>query len=289
MKKIDLRRNFLSFAAIMIGAAISALGLVFFLIPCKIVAGGVSGIATVIYYMSGRHFPVGVSMIFMNVFLILLQAKLIGGKSSMKTVFVILLQPVFIDVMMKITENKGLTADPMLACLFGGVLCGIGIGIVFKFGGTTGGTDIVAQIISKYMRFSVGVSLTMTDFTISLISGAILGKIELSLYGIITIFFTSKIIDAVQHGFSYSKVVFVISEQYMFIAEEVMGELGRGVTLIDATGMFTDRPHKMLMIVVNRRQLYDVKEFVRDIDPHAFMIVCDAHEVLGLGFQKIEE
>lgn len=286
MKK-NIFKVLIEFLLLNIGLIITTGGLVYFLIPNKIVAGGVSGIATLLYYLF--NIPIGITMIIINTFLILIQFKLFGKNSSFKTIYAIIFQSFTIDMWMKYTNNQMLTTDNMLASLFGGLLCGIGMGLVLRNGGTTGGTDILALIVNRIFKISIGISLTFIDFTIAISSGFLLGKIELALYGIITIFFTSKIIDIVLEGFAYSKIVFIISKQYMFISELIMGELERGVTKLDGIGMYTGDKRPVLMVVINRKQLYQLKNIVASIDKNAFMVIAEAHQVLGLGFQPISK
>ncbi|PLX16461.1 MAG: hypothetical protein C0601_10110 [Candidatus Muiribacterium halophilum] len=282
-----LYQKIINFILLNIGFTISALGYVYFFLPNRIVNGGAGGVATVLYYTFG--FNVSLTLITINIFLVFLQMRLLGKSSSFKTLYVIIVQPIVIQFLLKYADKTHITDDPMLACLFGGVMTGIGIGIVFKVGGTTGGTDILARIFSKYLRVSVGRALTVIDFSIALSSGIFLGKIELALYGIISIFFVTRIIDIIQQGLNYSKVVYIISPQYMIISEALMGELQRGATLIDVQGLFTQKDKKMIMIVINKRQIFRLKEIIDQFDPGAFTVVTDAYSVMGNGFKRHPE
>jgi len=280
-------QKLINFILLNIGFTISALGYVYFFLPNKIVNGGAGGVATVLFHTF--EFNVSITLLTINIFLILLQLKVLGRFSSYKTLYVILVQPLVIQFLLKHADKTQITDDKMLACLFGGVLTGIGIGIVFKVGGTTGGTDILARIVAKYLRISVGRALTVIDFSIALSSGVFLGNLELALYGIISIFFLTRIIDIIQQGLNYSKVVYIISPQYMIIAEALMGDLQRGATLVEVQGMYTQKDKKMIMIVINKRQIFRLKEIIDQFDPAAFTVVCDAYSVMGNGFRRHPE
>jgi uncharacterized membrane-anchored protein YitT (DUF2179 family) len=263
------------------------MGYVYFLLPNKIVGGGLTGVSTILFYT--LDIPVSVTLIVINLLLMIIQFKVLGSASSLKTLYVVLLQPVVIELMLKYGDFQQVTDDRMLACLFGGVLTGLGIGIVIKVGGTTGGTDILAQVISKYLKMSIGRVLSVIDPAIAISAGLFLGKFEFSLYGIITIFFSSKIIDMVQNGLNYSRVVYVISDQYQIIGENIMGRLQRGVTQLDVKGMYSEKDRKMLMIVIGKRQIFELKEIINMFDPTAFVVVTEAFSVMGKGFRQLKE
>ncbi|MCK9225652.1 MAG: YitT family protein [Candidatus Muirbacterium halophilum] len=285
--KKPLYQTLFDFILLNFGFIIYLVGYVYFLLPNKIVGGGLTGVCTILFYTLG--IPVSVTLIVINAILMIIQYKVLGSSSSIKTLYVVLLQPVVIEIMLKYNHLFHVTEDRMLACLFGGVLTGLGMGVVIKVGGSTGGTDILAQVLSKYLKISIGRVLSVIDPAIAISAGVFLGNFEFSLYGIITIFFNSKIVDMVQSGLNYSRVVYVISDQYQIIGETVMGKLQRGVTQLEVKGMYSENDKKMLMIVIGKRQIFELKGIINMFDPMAFVVVTEAFSVMGRGFRQLKE
>ena len=177
------------------------------------------------------------------------------------------------------------TMDPLLGAIFGGISVGLGLGIVFRGGASTGGTDLAAQIITKYTGFSLGTSVLMIDGLI-VFSAALVFDIEKALFALISLFVTTKTIDIVQLGFSQSKMVYIFTNKQEEMRDTIYKEIDRGVTKIPAIGGYTEEERPILMVVVHQREFTKLKHFVKMIDPSAFVIVSDAHEVLGEGFKK---
>jgi len=178
-----------------------------------------------------------------------------------------------------------LTGDLLLASLYGGIMSGIGLGIVFRFEGSTAGTDLAAAIFNKLFGFSVGQSLLGIDFFVITIAGLAFGSAELALYGLISLFITTQIIDLVQEGPTSAKAFFIMTSKGEQVAREIMDKLDRGVTYLQARGGYTGEPREMLFCVVGKREITRLKDIVYHIDKQAFVIVADAHEVLGEGFK----
>lgn len=264
------------------GVVLTALGLDLFLIPNKIAAGGVSGIATILHYVIGS--PVGLTMLALNVPLFAMGIYRLGltfGFRSLYGTISLSFAVDFFDVFVPVP-----TQDPLLASLFGGVLVGLGLGLVFRFRGTTGGTDLAAAILRTYTGVNIGQLLFLVDATVVLAAGFVFQSWELALYALITIFITAWVIDLVQEGISYTKAFFIISDRVDIIAGKVLRELGRGATALKGRGLYTGTDREVLLTVVNRSEVSRLKEMVYHTDPGAFVIVADVREVLGEGFKE---
>jgi uncharacterized membrane-anchored protein YitT (DUF2179 family) len=272
-----------NYTGITLGAIITAVALNMFLIPNKVAAGGVSGMATVLHYLLG--FPVGVTMLALNIPLFLAGVKVLGAKFGIKTLYGAAVLSLVIDATAPFTPV--LTRDLLLSSLYGGALSGLGLGLVFRFGGTTAGTDLAAAIINKLTRISVGQSLLSVDFFVIASAGIAFHSAELALYALISLFLTSHIIDLIQEGPSTAKAFIIISPRAGLIAKSIMSELERGVTYFQGKGGYTDEPREVLFCVVGTGEIMRMKDLVYGIDPHAFVIVADTHEVLGEGFTRM--
>ena len=269
-----------SIVGITVGAILTAIALNMFLIPNKVAAGGVSGMATVLHYLIGV--PVGITMLALNVPLFLASIKVLGAKFGMRTLYGAAILSVVIDLTAPFTPV--LTHDLLLSSLYGGVLSGVGMGLVFRFGGTTAGTDLLAAIINRLTGVSVGQALLAVDFFVIASAGVAFASAELSLYALISLWLTSYIIDLIQEGPSTAKAFFIMSEKSEDVGERIMSELGRGVTFFQSKGGYTGQARDVLFCVVSTSEVVRLKELVSGIDPRAFVIVADTHEVMGEGF-----
>jgi uncharacterized membrane-anchored protein YitT (DUF2179 family) len=271
-----------------LGIAITAFSLDAFLIPNKLAAGGVSGLATVIYYwmLDNMAFavPIGTQMLIMNAALLLVAFKVRGVRYIAKTLFGAVLLSVLVDVMAPFIPHLG-TSDLLLAALYGGVVSGVGMGLVFKAGGNTGGTDIVGQLLSSRLPFGVGQIMLVVDASITLLAAVQFGP-TLALYGAVAIFVCTMTIDIVLEGLPIEKAVYVISDAAPAIAQSVTAELGRGATFLDATGAWTGEPRGMLLVVLSRNELDDLKAIVRSHDGDAMVIISNVNETIGEGFRS---
>lgn len=270
------------YLGITIGVILTALGLDMFLIPNKIAAGGVSGIGTILFYLF--HIQVGLTMLIINIPLFLLSVKQLGIQIGMRSLYGTISLSIFIDLLAKKLPIP--THNPILAAVYGGILVGLGIGIVFKFKGTTGGTDLAAALIRRLTGHAVGFLLFTIDGMVIIAAGLVFNA-ELALLALITVYLTGRIIDFVQEGFNYAKAVFIISDDSNTIADAVLKQMDRGVTAMSGRGAFTGTDKDVLLSVVGRGEISRLKELVREIDPGAFVIVTDVHEVLGEGFKRI--
>ncbi|MHB8157305.1 MAG: YitT family protein [Desulfocucumaceae bacterium] len=270
-------------AGVTLGAVLTALGLDIFLIPNKIAAGGVSGIATVIHYL--LHVPVGATMLVLNIPLFLMGVYRLGLRFGFRSLYGTISLSFFIDALAPFVP--ALTNDPLLAAIFGGVLAGLGLGLVFKYRGTTGGTDLAAAVLRTYTGANVGQLLFAVDSVVVLGAGLAFNSWELALYAMITIFVTAWLIDLVQEGFSYTKAFFIISSQSERIARAVLHELDRGATVLRGRGAYSGEDRDVLLVVVYRAEVTRLKDLIHNIDSRAFVILTDAHEVLGEGFKPL--
>lgn len=278
---MDRKVQFLDIFYILLGSIILAFSLAAFTIPNKIVAGGLSGIATILFYVLNT--PVGMFMLVCNALLIILQAKMIGKKSAWKTLLSIITVSVAIEIMMNLIELEPLTNEPILACLYGGLLAGVGVGLAFKGGGTTGGIDIVSQILNIRYRIPVGDVILLSNIFITFFAGTAFGP-ELALYGLITVFFSGKVIDAVLEGMSVFRTVFIMSKHHEELGWAIIEELHRGVTCLNGYGVYSGKDSSTLLTVVRRREIPMLRNIIYDIDPKAFVIIGDSRQVLGRGF-----
>lgn len=274
-----LTNRVMDYAGVLLGVFITAVGLSWFLIPSKIAAGGVSGLATVTYYLF--NFPVGLTMLALNIPLFLASFKILGLRFGAKTIFGAATLSLMVDLLNEWAFP--LTSDPILACVYGGVISGIGLGITFRFGGSTGGTDMAAQILARYFPISVGQALLVVDGFVIILAGLVFGP-ELALYALVSVFISTKTIDIVQEGQSYAKAAFIIANDPHTIGNIIMESLGRGATLIQAKGMFTGLDRDMLFVIVSRSEIAKLKQIASEIDQRAFVVIADVSEVLGEGF-----
>ena len=275
-----------------VGALITAFGLDAFLIPNKIAAGGVSGLSTIIHYTAlnlwGVAIPVGTMMLGFNVALLAIAAWRRGWRYAGRSIYGTVLLSVFIDGIAWMWPTLNLAPhDALLAALYGGVIVGLGLGLVFKAGGNTGGTDIVAQLLVRRLGLGVGQLILLVDGFVTVLAAIAFGP-TLALYGLVAIFIQGFVIDLVQEGLSVEKAAYIMSEQYEKIGAAILTELGRGATLLHGLGMYTGSERPVILTVISRREIDALKEIVKTIDPSAFVIVSDVREVLGEGFRSFE-
>jgi uncharacterized membrane-anchored protein YitT (DUF2179 family) len=271
-----------------VGILITAYALDAFLIPNKIAAGGVSGLATVIFYVLKDAglvvIPVGLLMLLMNVGLLAVAIRLRGWRFGAKTIYGAVGLSLAVDLMAPFVPALA-SSDRLLAVLWGGALSGIGMGMVFRVGGNTGGTDIVAQLLTKKFSLGVGQLMLLVDAGVLIVAALKFGP-ELALYGAVAVFVTTTTIDVVQEGLSTEKAVFIFSKMNDEIGAAILRELGRGATAFAARGMYTGESREVIFCVVSRREIDDLKNIVHALDPEAFVVISDVHEALGEGFKE---
>ncbi|WP_003543799.1 YitT family protein [Desulfotomaculum nigrificans] len=272
------------YLGVTIGVLLTAVGLDAFLVPAKIAAGGLSGVATILYHLA--HLPVGMTMLALNVPLFLWSIIRLGWRYTVNSLYGTVALSVFIDLLAP--HMPLLTKDLLLASLYGGVLTGLGLGVVFRFNGTTGGTELLAAIFRTYVGVNIGQLLFVIDGVVVLWAGIVFRSTELALYALITIFLTSWIIDLVLEGLSYAKAFIIISQHADTIGQAILTRLDRGATAWKGHGMYTGQEREVLLSVVARAEVAKLKQIVHEADPEAFIILADVHEVLGEGFKRLE-
>ncbi len=278
----------MSYTLIIIGAFIMAAGYVLFISPYKIVPGGVYGIGIVLYHLLG--FPVGLTGLALNIPLTIFGIRLLGPRFGVKTVVGFFLASGFIDGLAYLYGNQPLVQDdPLLSSIFGGVFLGLGLGLIFKARATSGGTSIIAMIVTKYTRMPLGQSLMVIDALIVMLGLLSFGDWTIPLYSLIVIFITGKVIDVVLEGFSYEKTLFIVSDKYEEIASKILDDLNRGGTYIEARGMYKKDEKKIIFVNVTRREVAILQDYINQIDPDAFVTVIEASEILGKGFRSLQE
>ncbi|MGI6113350.1 MAG: YitT family protein [Mahellales bacterium] len=272
------REELYRYIGIVAGTFITSLAFNFFLIPNRVAPGGISGIATVLFYVF--RLPVGITMLVLNIPLFIAGLKVLGGIFGFKTLIATILLSFFIDI----AKVRPLTQDIMLASVYGGIVMGFGLGIVFKAGATTGGTDLGAKIVHKFFPFiTIGWVLFAIDFCVVITAAVVFGP-EQALYALVSLFIASKIIDIVQEGLNSAKAFIIISDHNDAIGRAVLEKMGRGVTNLSGEGMFTGNKRSVLLCVVSRLEITRLKNIVYEIDPKAFVILTDVREVIGEGF-----
>ena len=269
--------------ATIFGSTVFALGFALFLQPNDMNAGGISGLAMVFVELTGLG-SVGLLSILINLPLFLLGGLKIGRRFFAGSLLGMLLSSVLIDAFSVIPMP---VVDPLIGVLYGGVLCGFGLGVVFVCGTSTGGSDILVRLLKlRYRNVPIGQISLCFDAIVVALTGLVFHDITKALYTGVTVYVTSKVIDAVVYRFDYSKVALIISSEYQTIAETIGTRLDRGATYLLAEGSYTHKETKVVLAAVKKQQLAELKELVMQIDPKAFVIVQEAHQVLGDGFSR---
>lgn len=269
----------IEYTLLIVGSFIVAFSFNVFLNPNQIASGGVAGISTIIEQK--LNIEPAVTQWSLNIPLFIVGVFLLGGKFGVKTAVGSVILPLFV---LLTSGWQPLTENLLLATIYGGIGVGIGLGIVFRGRSSTGGLDLAAQIIHKYTGISLGSAVALLDGMVILTAGLVFTP-EKALYALIGLFVTSKTIDVVQVGFSYSKVAFIITNQMEAVSQAILYDLDRGLTKLTATGGYTGEQRMILMVVVGQREVSKLKALVKSIDPAAFIIISNTTEVLGEGFK----
>lgn len=277
-------KTIICYLGIAAGVFLMAVSLNFFLEPNTIAPGGVTGIGIILKKVTG--FPVYLTNLAINIPLFIIGVIVLGKAFGAKTLFA----TVGLSFFLKYVPYEVLTKDLLLSAVFGGVIMGIGLGIVFKFGGTTGGTDLAGSILNKFFpELSIATFMMLIDLIVVIAAGIVDKRVETSLYSIISLYLTARIIDLMLEGLGYMKAFLIITEKPEEISEAVIKDLDRSVTLFKGKGMYTKKEKDMLLCVVNRSQFTKLKDIVAGIDENAFVMVTEMHEVLGEGFKEIKK
>lgn len=280
-------REMRDFMMIALGMILYGIGWTVFLLPNDITTGGVPGIASIIYF--GTGFPVEYSYFAINFVLLLFSLKILGLKFSLKTIFAVFTLTFFLSVIQKFTAGLTLLHDqPFMACVLGASFCGGGIGIAFSANGSTGGTDIIAAIINKYRDITLGRVILVCDMIIISSSYFVLHDWEKVVYGFVTLYVCSFVLDQIVNSARQSVQFFIISKRYEEIGKRINKDLHRGVTVIDGTGLYTGLGIKMMFVLAKKRESTTIFRLIKDIDPEAFVSQSAVIGVYGEGFDHIK-
>ena len=266
---------------ITLGAVIYALAFDWFVAPNQIAMGGVTGLAQIVNALV-PVLPVGVLSILVNVPLFLAGWRLLGGRLLVSSLYAMAVSSLAIDVIAWMHTFPPM--DPILATLYGGAGMGVGLGLVFSQGATTGGTDIIGKLLKlKFPWLPIGKLVMIPDMVVVILAAVVFGTVNAALYGLIQMYLLSKDMDMILYGWDTSRVAYIITDRW---EETVQGllDMNRGVTLLQGKGAYTGAEKQVLLVAFRQREIVPIKRMLREIDPKAFFIVCDAHEILGEGF-----
>ena len=282
-----VRQHLKSYALITLGSVIYALSFDWFVAPNHFAMGGVTGLAQILHHL----FPaltVGAASALMNVPLFLIGWKKIGGHLLVSSLYAMVVSNAAIDGLNLLFDFQPM--DPILAALFGGGVMGFGLGLVFAQGATTGGTDIVAKLLKlKWPWLPIGKLVALPDTAVMLLVALTFGQLSAMLYGFIKLYTCSRAMDAVLYGVVDSRVAYIISDRWEELSGTLLRDQGRGVTLLRGQGAYTGAEKQVLMIAFKQKEIVDLKRRVYQLDPEAFLIVCDARDVLGNGFSPYRQ
>lgn len=282
-KVVVMKRTIRNILQTVLGCAVFALGFDLFLQPHGLNAGGVSGLAMIFVELTGV-LSIGILTAVINLPLFAIGGLKIGKEFFWLSLVGMVCTSLFIDLFTVIPQPN---VDPLLSALYGGVICGGGLGAVYTTGGSTGGSDIVVRLLKlRWQHVPIGVINTVFDLCVATLTGIVFQDVTKALYSGVAIFVTGKVIDAVVYSFDFSKVALIISPHYEAIAKEIDVRLERGATYLEGEGTYSGKATKVVLTAVKRQQVAELKKLVMEIDENAFVIVQDAHQVLGDGFSR---
>ncbi len=281
--KSRVRKEARNFLFIILGSAVLGLGYALFLIPHHIVPGGVSGIAIILNYFFSL--PVGLTSIVLNIPILYLGVKVLGRGYGLRTILGMLILNFTIDLMHEVIKLPSATSNPLLASIYGGLLLGAGLGLVFRGRASTGGTDVLGMVLNRWTGISVGVGIFLVDFFIISASGFSFHSLEAPLLGYLTLFLSSKTIDFVLEGWSYAKLVLIVTEKEEEVKDFILKDMNRSGTFLKGETFYLGKPRKVIMTVISRKEFPILRQEVKRIDPEAFMIITEVYEVIGRGFR----
>lgn len=283
LKKCMMRERWLAWLQIVLGCVIGAAAYPTFLDPGRIAPGGLTGVAMILKHLWG--WDIGITSLLMNIPLFVIGYKAMGRVFAFRSLVATILFSLAIDLL----PLKEIPVDPILGTLYGGILLGIGLGFILRGGATTGGTDMCARMVHKYLPFlSVGMFLFLIDCLVVLAAWFFIGSSE-ALYALVCIFVSGKAVDMVMLGLSPNKACFVITEAWEQVSQRLMTEMERGVTQLSARGAYTGNERPVVLCVLPPQEVSRLKEIVRQEDEKAFMFITEAHEALGEGFSSLME
>lgn len=297
-QRIFSKQWFIDYGLIVLGCFTMAIAYDFFITPHKIAPGGVYGIAIVVHHLTKGIFdafpeglPVGGTGLILNIPLTIAGIIILGPRFGIKTIVGFFVCSGLIDLVtyLRVDGDAPLVNDVLLSCLFGGLLIGVGLGLIFKSKATSGGSDIIAMIIQKYTGWSLGKLMIFVDSAIVLIALVAFEDWRIPLYSWLVIYITGKAIDVTMEGLDYNKALIIVSNEYDEIKDRILNDLKRGGTVLHGTGMYSDEKKKVIFTVISRREVPILEEHIHRIDPNAFITVMNASEILGEGFQSLTQ
>ncbi len=281
--KRQLWQLFRDYALITAGALILATNVVVFLTPNHVVSTGITGLGMLAHYLWG--WPIGMVTLALNIPLFLAGIRWGDGlKFFVRTIYAVVLMTLAIDLLAP--RLPPITGEALIYTLFGGLLDGVGIGLVLRGRGTTGGTDIIAQLLNRHRGIPFSSVFLAANTLILFLAAFVVGIVPI-LYALIVNYVSARVVDVVQEGISYARTLFIVSREHERVRRAILDELGRGVTVLEAYGGYTLEKRPALYVVVGRSQVTVLKRIIAEIDPHAFVVVAEAHEVLGEGFRPV--
>ena len=281
-RKLIIKKYSFELLQIIIGTFLMAFGVSQFLLPNQLSSGGVTGIATITYYFF--NLPMGLTIFALNIPLFILSWIKKGKEFVIKGILGTGFLSLFIDLLDQYTV---LTQDRLLACIYGGIIMGLGTSIILKADASTGGTDMLAYVIREYKpKYRTGNLIGTIDIIIIIINVIVFRKIEIGLYSAIAIYIMGKVIDVVFEGVNFTKMIFIISDKYLEISEKIVEHVGRGITGIHAKGMNTNDEKVMLWCIASRNEAMRIKQISKKIDPRSFVVISNAREAYGVGFKR---
>ena len=278
----NVKKYALEYIYIIIGAFLMAVSTALFLLPNQLSTGGISGISTILYYLC--NYPVGLTMLLINVPLFVIAMVKVNKRLFFKSILGTVLLSVFIDLLENLSP---ITNDRFLACIYGGIIMGIGTAIILKAGASTGGTDLLSYVIRAYNnKFKSSRVIIIADTIIIFFNIIFFKEIEIGLYSVIAIYLMGKMIDIIFEGIYFTKIMFIISEKYEEISKKIGILVKRGSTGIYSKGMYSGKQNVMLFCVASRKEVAEIKQIIKQIDKNAFIVTTDAIETLGKGFSE---
>ena len=286
------KKTIMSYVLITLGIFMYTFAWSAFLIPSQIIGGGVSGVSSIIFFVTGEKIPVGITSLVINIILFLIALKVLGAKFGLNTIYGILVSSGFFILLQQVIEIQNLLDitkfDPFMCAIIGGGLAGAGIGLAFSMGGNSGGTDIIALILNKYYNISPGKVIMYLDIVIIGCSFFVSGSIENVVYGYVQMGVMTYALDLVIDGSKQSYQIMVFSQYTKDIADRIGNEVGRGVTLLDGWGWFSKSDQKVLLVIARKVDKQTIMEIIQNSDPKAFISVAKVHGVYGKNFEKLK-
>ena len=287
MTKPSASRVIRGYLWIALASALYALSFDWFYAPNQLGFGGLTALGMILNHLSPA-IPIGTSVLALNIPIFLLGWKFLGGHALVSSLFAMTATSLLVDLLAALYQFPAM--DPMLASIFGGVTLGASLGIIFAKGATTGGTDLIARLLKlPFAWLPMGKLMLAVDLTMLLAVSAVFRSLESAMYGIIALYITTAVMDQVLYGLDSSKVAYIVTANPRPMAAEIDRQLDRGVTYLHGEGSFSGQDKLVLMCAFKQRQIVPLKALVHALDPEAFLIVCDAHEVLGQGFRRYQK